>query len=216
MFPHFDGVANAQMKRHLDQTSGAVSYTHLQPPTRVTHRAASLLELRAMMQVEVPCDNNWNALLEKPSVAKLSREDVVTTFEQKLVPKIEICDNGFPDQPRLWCWDCLYAPGGDRDAPQFKSAVAKRNVYAAHLALAYFKLPLPEQAKEGHQHASHLCEGRFCARPHATCCRPDHLVVEDDRSNHQRKNCRAWVVCEHCQHVNNLCSHSPKCMFSHK
>ena len=76
------------------------------------HRAASLLELLGYDAGGGPMwTTTGTRYCEKPSVAKLSREDVVTTFEQKLVPKIEICENGFPDQPRLWCWDCLVCTG---------------------------------------------------------------------------------------------------------
>jgi len=192
------------------------AFTHTRPPKEPCHRPATLRELVAMMQRPVPDDAQWDKLLSKPVVATLSEKDIKVTFEQKLVPRIEICDNGFPDEPRLWCWDCTFAGGGKRAAPQFKTAIAQTNVYASHLALAYFKLPLPEQNARSREVSSHTCEGRFCSRPHDVCCRPDHLVIELEALNHKRKNCKAWCICEACGHKNILCTHQPSCLFPHK
>lgn len=90
--------------------------------------------------------------------------------------------------------------------------VAKDNnkkVYTHHLAVRMV-LGRNSVPTDRHHNVSHLC-GR------ASCCNPEHLVVESARANHARKNCRASrsVTCPcGCMHTFNVrvCEHTPPCI----
>lgn len=84
-----------------------------------------------------------------------------------------------------------------------------KKVYTHHLAvrMVFGSDAVP---KDRNRNVSHLCNN-------ASCCNPDHLVVESSDDNHARKNCPVsrQVTCPcGCNHsfAVSVCSHTPPCI----
>lgn len=86
---------------------------------------------------------------------------------------------------------------------------SSKKVYTHHLAVRMVSGSNAVPTDRS-QNVSHLCGN-------ASCCNPEHLVVESAEENHARKNCRVVrsVTCPcGCQHTFDVsvCAHTPPCI----
>jgi hypothetical protein len=84
-----------------------------------------------------------------------------------------------------------------------------------YIALRAAGQPLPDSLDQ----SSHLCQNlaNVGGTGQKQCCNPDHMVLEDDRTNKTRQRCAGWVwVLPRGGNPGNFwyptCTHSPPCL----
>jgi hypothetical protein len=75
--------------------------------------------------------------------------------------------------------------------------VTYTNYLTYHVKLKSMGAELPDYPRT---HVSHRCHAM-------SCIRPEHLVVESNELNQQRKGCIGFLICSSCNRVWKLCRH---------
>jgi hypothetical protein len=99
------------------------------------------------------------------------------------------------------CWESTLEPSKQNGYIQV--SYKGKKPFCIHVLSCYDNL---ERLPNKDEDISHLCHN-------SKCFNPRHLCIESKIYNQQRKNCKVWHTCPHCEHdkLVCICCHEPPC-----